>query len=71
MLHPHQRALCRLVSAALPFWHDMDGRDLSDRGYVMKDCGPMEMGDVSWHHGWVLHCAAPQPLGTPPRLALR
>ncbi|KAG2450445.1 hypothetical protein HYH02_004947 [Chlamydomonas schloesseri] len=55
---------------ALPFWHDMDGRDLSDRGYVMKDCGPMEMGDVSWHHGWVLHCAAPQPLGTPPRLAL-
>ncbi|GIL75969.1 hypothetical protein Vretimale_5627 [Volvox reticuliferus] len=55
---------------ALPFWHNMDGRDLSDRGYTMKDTGPMEVGDVSWHHGWTLHCAAPQPMGTPPRLAL-
>ncbi|GLC33176.1 hypothetical protein PLESTB_000362400 [Pleodorina starrii] len=55
---------------ALPFWHNMEGRDLSDRGYAMKDTGPMEVGDVSWHHGWTLHCAAPQPIGTPPRLAL-
>ncbi|EFJ47584.1 hypothetical protein VOLCADRAFT_91857 [Volvox carteri f. nagariensis] len=55
---------------ALPFWHNMEGRDLSDRGYAMKDTGPMEVGDVSWHHGWTLHCAAPQPVGTPPRLAL-
>ncbi|KXZ56249.1 hypothetical protein GPECTOR_1g217 [Gonium pectorale] len=55
---------------ALPFWHDMDGRDLSDRGYAIKDTGPMEVGDVSWHHGWTLHCAAPQPVNTPPRLAL-
>ncbi|GFR47152.1 hypothetical protein Agub_g8843 [Astrephomene gubernaculifera] len=55
---------------ALPFWHDMEGRDLSDRGYPIKDTGPMQVGDVSWHHGWTLHCAAPQPPGTPPRLAL-
>ncbi|KAG2486954.1 hypothetical protein HYH03_014451 [Edaphochlamys debaryana] len=55
---------------ALPFWHSMEGRDLSDRGYPLKDQGPMECGDVSWHHGWTLHCAAPQPMGTPPRLAL-
>jgi hypothetical protein len=28
------------------------------------------VGDVSWHHGWTLHCAGPQPPGTPARLAL-
>jgi hypothetical protein len=32
--------------------------------------GAMEVGDVSWHHGWTLHCAGPQPEGTPPRVAL-
>ncbi|PNH02541.1 hypothetical protein TSOC_011470, partial [Tetrabaena socialis] len=55
---------------ALPFWHEMEGMDLSTRNYAIKDTGPMEVGDVSWHHGWTLHCAAQQPLGTPPRLAL-
>lgn len=30
----------------------------------------MSVGDVSWHHGWCLHAAAPQPPNTPPRLAL-
>ena len=30
----------------------------------------MAVGDVSWHHGWTLHAAAPQPLHTQPRLAL-
>ena len=25
---------------------------------------------MSFHHGWTLHCAAPQPPGTPPRMAL-
>lgn len=30
----------------------------------------MSLGDVSWHHGWTLHGAAPQPPGTPQRLAL-
>eukprot|EP00798_Chlamydomonas_sp_ICE-L_P003271 gene3271-13295_t len=55
---------------ALPFWYDMDGRDLSDRGYEIKSVGAMELGDVSWHHGWILHCAGPQPAGTPARAAL-
>lgn len=30
----------------------------------------MAVGDVSWHHGWTLHAAAPQPPHTQPRLAL-
>lgn len=30
----------------------------------------MAVGDVSWHAGWTLHAAAPQPPNTPPRLAL-
>lgn len=24
---------------ALPFWHDLQGRDLSDRGYDVQDTG--------------------------------
>ncbi|KAF6256823.1 hypothetical protein COO60DRAFT_1640423 [Scenedesmus sp. NREL 46B-D3] len=55
---------------ALPFWHDLRGRDLNDRRYKLQDAGPMQVGDVSWHHGWMLHCAPPQPPGTPQRLAL-
>lgn len=30
----------------------------------------MAVGDVSWHHGWCLHAAAPQPPKSQPRLAL-
>lgn len=37
---------CRLVFAvgshrdfALPFWHDLQGRDLADRGYQLQDTG--------------------------------
>ncbi len=30
----------------------------------------MEIGDVSWHHGWLLHYAPPQPLDSWPRMAL-
>jgi len=37
---------------------------------VLCCAGPMAVGDVSWHHGWCLHAAAPQPPKTPPRLAL-
>lgn len=36
----------------------------------MMHTGKMDLGDVSWHHGWVLHYAAPQPLDSPPRMAL-
>jgi len=32
--------------------------------------GRLALGDVTWHAGWTLHCAPPQPAGTPPRLAL-
>ncbi|KAF8057287.1 hypothetical protein HT031_006095 [Scenedesmus sp. PABB004] len=55
---------------ALTFWHDLRGRDLSDRGYRLRSTGAMDVGDVSWHHGWALHGAPPQPPGTAPRLAL-
>ena len=30
----------------------------------------MELGDVSWHHGWLLHHAPAQPPGSPTRMAL-
>lgn len=30
----------------------------------------MKVGDVSFHSGWLLHSAGPQPRGTAPRLAL-
>ncbi len=30
----------------------------------------MDLGDVSWHHGWLLHHAPAQPEGSPARLAL-
>jgi hypothetical protein len=32
--------------------------------------GRLALGDVTWHAGWTLHCAPPQPAGTPRRLAL-
>jgi hypothetical protein len=28
------------------------------------------MGDVSWHHGWLLHCSPPQSENSPARVAL-
>ena len=34
------------------------------------DTGNMELGDVSWHHGWLLHHAPAQAEGSAPRLAL-
>ena len=30
----------------------------------------MELGDVSWHHGWLLHHAPAQPPGSSARTAL-
>lgn len=30
----------------------------------------MELGDVSWHAGWTVHCGAAQPEGSPTRRAL-
>jgi hypothetical protein len=37
---------------------------------VAGAAGRLALGDVTWHAGWTLHCAPPQPPGTPPRLAL-
>lgn len=57
---------------ALPFWHDLatPGLSLEGRGYALEDAGAMAVGDVSFHHGWLLHAGGPQPPGSPPRLAL-
>lgn len=38
--------------------HDkVDEMDLSERYKKVTDYGPMEVGDVTVHDGWVLHCA--------------
>lgn len=56
---------------ALPFWHDLSRvGDLGARGYRVAGTDAMALGDVSWHHGWTLHTAGPQPPGSAPRLAL-
>ncbi|KAK9845497.1 hypothetical protein WJX81_007970 [Elliptochloris bilobata] len=55
---------------ALPFWQDAATADLETRGYRTATHGRMALGDVSWHAGWCLHWAPPQPPGSPPRLAL-
>lgn len=36
----------------------------------MTHAGAMQPGDVSFHHGWTLHAAGPQPKGSPTRMAL-
>jgi hypothetical protein len=56
---------------AFAFWHDPTKYgDLGARGYQVKTLPAMAVGDVSWHHGWTLHAAGEQPVGTPPRMAL-
>ena len=30
----------------------------------------MEQTDATWHHGWTVHRAGPQPASSPPRMAL-
>ncbi|CAG9466696.1 unnamed protein product [Pedinophyceae sp. YPF-701] len=57
---------------ALPFWYDLSAEpfDLASRGYPLGSVGRMAVGDVSWHDGWVLHAAPPQPPRSPVRAAL-
>jgi ectoine hydroxylase-related dioxygenase (phytanoyl-CoA dioxygenase family) len=58
---------------ALPFWRsraELEALDLSERGYELCEQGAMSPGDVSFHHGWLLHAAGGQPQGTAPRVAL-
>lgn len=58
---------------ALPFWRarqELEAEDLSSRGYELCPQGAMALGDVSFHHGWLLHAAGGQPRGSRPRAAL-
>ncbi|KAL6765750.1 hypothetical protein V8C86DRAFT_2448805 [Haematococcus lacustris] len=55
---------------ALPFWHSLQDMDLGGRQYRLRGTGPMELGDVSFHHGWLLHCAGAQRRGTRVALAV-
>ena len=57
---------------ALPFWRDLrgPGPDLGSRGYKVVGVAPLAAGDASWHHGWAVHAAPPQPPGSPGRAAL-
>ncbi|CAN0412601.1 unnamed protein product [Discosporangium mesarthrocarpum] len=48
---------------ALNHWRDPGAQgDLTGR-YRVSDHGAMALGDVTWHHGWVLHSAPPNALG--------
>ena len=52
---------------ALPYWHGdpREAGDVSGRGYLEGTAGAMAVGDASWHHGWTLHCAAPNVCAEP------
>ncbi|KAJ8598323.1 hypothetical protein CTAYLR_007554 [Chrysophaeum taylorii] len=52
---------------ALCVWYG-DDVDASER-YDLADHGRLEIGDASWHHGWTLHSAAPNPRDQRDRLA--
>ena len=56
---------------ALHFWHGdpREDADCSSRGYAEAtlEAGGLAVGDATWHHGWVLHCAAPNMLSRPRR----
>ncbi len=59
---------------SLPYWHNEAGlaAGLAARGYAVEApaAPPLALGDATWHAGWTLHCAGPQPAGAPPRVAL-
>ena len=44
--------------------------DLSARGYEVESYEPLDLGDLTAHHGWCLHWSPPQPSDCPPRHAL-
>eukprot|EP00667_Euglena_gracilis_P012075 EG_transcript_12370 len=46
---------------ALPFWSDPRETDVSDR-YDVVEGEALEVGDCTFHHGWVLHFAPGNPL---------
>lgn len=45
---------------AMAVWYS-DSSDMSNR-YDLSDHGALSAGDVSWHHGWLLHSAADNQL---------
>jgi len=52
----------------LHFWSGgVQEIDASSRGYEECVPGRLEVGDATWHHGWTLHAASPNPLATPRR----
>ncbi|GAX78851.1 hypothetical protein CEUSTIGMA_g6289.t1 [Chlamydomonas eustigma] len=55
---------------SLPFWHNIMKTDLEGRGYEVESPATFEQCDGTWHHGWTLHCAGPQPQDSQPRAAL-
>ncbi len=56
---------------AVHFWHSdpREPTDVSRRGYGEASGGELSVGDCTWHHGWLLHCAAPNH-GRQPRRAI-
>eukprot|EP00878_Enallax_costatus_P025053 GHUV01026774.1.p1 GENE.GHUV01026774.1~~GHUV01026774.1.p1 ORF type:complete len:227 (+),score=34.70 GHUV01026774.1:477-1157(+) len=60
----HHHLLCGRVAKK----HSLCPYNVAQTLYIAA--GAMSLGDVSWHHGWTLHGAAPQPPGTPQRLAI-
>lgn len=51
------------IDMAWAYWREQSntGADLSARypPDAIVDYGPLRWGDVTWHSGWTLHCAAP------------
>merc|ERR1712048_36215 len=45
-------------------WHAEAEEEDEDRGYAEVSAGSMELGDVTWHHGWLLHSAADNQMPT-------
>lgn len=55
---------------ALHFWYgdprcDVDGSNRYQEANI--GASGLALGDCTWHHGWTLHCAPPNPLQTPRR----
>ncbi|EKX46123.1 hypothetical protein GUITHDRAFT_108157 [Guillardia theta CCMP2712] len=57
---------------ALPYWYTNEGMEDPSgdpREYDVHNHAPLQLGDCTWHHGWLFH-AAPPNLGKQDRIAL-